>query len=31
MYGFVPFMVTTSALGGSRSLYGGVYTVEEHG
>jgi hypothetical protein len=24
-------MVTTPTLGGSRPLYGGIYTIEEHG
>jgi hypothetical protein len=31
MYGFAPFMVVTSALGGPRPLYVGVYTIGEHG
>jgi hypothetical protein len=29
VYGLVQFMVVTSAIGGPRSLYGGVYTVGE--
>jgi hypothetical protein len=31
MYGFAPFMVATSMFGGSILLYGGFYTVGEHG
>jgi hypothetical protein len=31
MYDFAPFMVVTQVLGGPRPLYGGVYTVGEHG
>jgi hypothetical protein len=31
MYGFAPFMITTSTLGGPRHLYGDVYMVGEHG
>jgi hypothetical protein len=27
VYGFAPFMVIASAFGGSRPLYGGVYTA----
>jgi hypothetical protein len=27
LYGFAPFMVVASTFGGSRSLYGSVYTV----
>jgi hypothetical protein len=30
LYGFAPFMVVASTFGGSRSLYGSVYTVEEY-
>jgi hypothetical protein len=31
MYGYASFMVTASALGGLRPLYGGIYTIEEFG
>jgi hypothetical protein len=30
-YDFDPFMVTASAPGGPRPLYGGVYTIEGNG
>jgi hypothetical protein len=30
VYSFAPFMVATSTFGGSRPLYGGVYTIAEH-
>jgi hypothetical protein len=31
MYGFAPFVIVTSIIGGLRSLYEGVYTVGECG
>jgi hypothetical protein len=31
MYGYTPFIVIATALGGPQPLYGGVYTVEEYG
>jgi hypothetical protein len=31
VYNFASFMVASSALGGSRPLYRGVYTIGEHG
>jgi hypothetical protein len=30
MYGFSPFMIITSTLGGPRRFYGGIYTVEKY-
>jgi hypothetical protein len=31
VYGFAPFMVATSTIGGPRPFYEGVYTVREYG
>jgi hypothetical protein len=31
MYRYSPFVVTSSADGASRSIYGGLYTVEDYG